>query len=153
MDSYFIDELWEVMGPQLPASAPTPKGGRPRLPDRDCLRGILFVLREGIRWQSLPPERGCGSGSTCWRRFRDWTTAGLWEKVHGQLVAALGEQGLWNLHRAVVDSCSLRALQGGAHTGPNPTDRAQNGWKRPRITDANGLPLAVQIGPANRRDE
>jgi transposase len=69
------------------------------------------------------------------------------------LVTALGERGLLNLERAVVDSCSLRAVRGGRHTGPNPTDRAKNGCKRHLITDGHGLPLVVQTGPANRRDE
>jgi transposase len=96
---------------------------------------------------------GCGSGSTCWRRFQRWTAAGVWEKVHQQLVVALGEHGLLNFERAVVDSASLRALQGGDHTGPNPTDRAKNGCKRHLITDGQGVPLVVQVGPANRRDE
>jgi hypothetical protein len=43
--------------PEGPALA---QGGRPRVPDRDGLRGILFVRREGICWQSLPQEMGCG---------------------------------------------------------------------------------------------
>jgi transposase len=153
MDSLVTDELWNAVRQYITMSAPSPQGGRPRVPDRDCFRGILFVLREGIRWQSLPKEMGCGSGSTCWRRFRDWTAAGIWEQVHASLVATLGEQGGLNIHRVVVDSCSLRALQGGDHTGPNPTDRAKKGVKRHLLTDANGLPLVVQIGPANRRDE
>ena len=38
---------------------------------------------------------------------------------------------------------------GGAHTGPNPTDRGKNGCKRHLITDANGVPLAVEVTPAN----
>src|SRR5947199_4015225 len=41
----------------------------------------------------------------------------------------------------------------GAHTGPNPTDRAKKGCKRHLLTDGNGLPLVAQTGPANRRDE
>jgi len=40
----------------------------------------------------------------------------------------------------------------GVHTGPNPTDRAKRGCKRHLITDANGIPLVVQIGPANVHD-
>ena len=40
----------------------------------------------------------------------------------------------------------------GAHTGPNPTDRAKNGCKRHVVTEAHGLPLAVQVGPANVHD-
>lgn len=147
------DALWDAVAPLLPEHPPSPKGGRPRLPDRPCLNGIVFVLREGLRWQSLPAELGWGSGSTCHRRFAEWTAAGVWEKAHLRLVAALGERGLLNLGRAVVDSSSLRALRGGEHTGPNPTDRAKKGCKRHLITDAQGVPLVVQIGPANRRDE
>src|SRR5271165_4480186 len=41
----------------------------------------------------------------------------------------------------------------GAHTGPNPTDRAKKGCKRHVLTDANGIPLVVQTGPANQRDD
>ena len=73
MDQLLSDELWNAIAPLFPEHPPSAKGGRPRLADRDCLRGILFVLREGLRWQSLPKEMGCGSGSTCWRP----TTAGV----------------------------------------------------------------------------
>jgi transposase len=137
----------------LPEHPPSVRGGRPRVPDRLCLHGIAFVLREGLRWQSLPAELGWGSGSTCYRRFAEWTEAGVWEAAHVALVGALGRRGLLNLERAVVDSSSVRALRGGGHTGPNPTDRAKKGCKRRLITDADGLPLVVQTGPANRRDE
>lgn len=40
----------------------------------------------------------------------------------------------------------------GVHTGINPTDRAKRGCKRHLVTDANGIPLVVQIGPANVHD-
>jgi transposase len=153
MQPLVTDELWNAVAARLVAHPPSAKGGRPRIPDRLCLNGIVFVLREGLRWQSLPTELGWGSGSTCYRRFAEWTAAGVWEAAHVSLVTTLGERGLLNLERAIVDSSSLRALRGGAHTGPNPTDRAKNGCKRHLITDANGLPLVVQTGPANRRDE
>lgn len=153
MDTLVTDELWNTISPLFPTHPPSPTGGRHRLPDRQCLNGILFVLREGIRWQSLPTALGYGSGSTCWRRFQEWTAADVWLKTHAHLVAALGDRGLLNLDRAVVDSASVRALHGGEHTGANPTDRAKKGCKRHLITDGNGIPLVVQIGPANRRDE
>jgi transposase len=153
MDTVVTDELWNALALYLPEHAPSPKGGRPRVPDRLCLNGILFVLREGIRWQSLPADLGWGSGSTCWRRFREWAAAGVWHKAHCYLVAALGERGLLNLERVVVDSASCRAHAGGEHTGPNPTDRAKSGCKRHLLTDGYGIPLVVTVGPANRRDE
>lgn len=153
MDPLVFEELWSTLAPLLPEHPPAPRGGRPRVPDRLCVQGIIFVLREGIRWQSLPTALGWGSGSTCYRRFAEWTAAGVWEQAHVALVTALGKQGLLNLERAVVDSCSLRAVRGGTHTGPNPTDRAKKGCKRHLLTDGHGLPLVVQTGPANRRDE
>jgi transposase len=153
VDSLLSDELWSAVSLYLPEHVPSRKGGRPRVPDRDCLRGILFVLHEGIRWQSLPQEMGCGSGSTCWRRFQEWTAAGVWHKSHCHLAATLGERGLLNLERIVADSASCRAHAGGEHTGPNPTDRAKKGCKRHLLTDGYGIPLVVTVGPANHRDE
>jgi hypothetical protein len=38
------------------------KGGRPRVPDRAALGGVLFVLRTGCGWEALPKELGCGRG-------------------------------------------------------------------------------------------
>jgi transposase len=153
MSTLVSDELWGAIAPLLPEHPVSARGGRPRVPDRLCLNGIVFVLREGLRWQSLSGELGWGSGSTCYRRFAEWTEAGVWEAAHAALVGALGRRGLLNLERAVVDSSSVRALRGGGHTGPNPADRAKKGCKRHLITDADGLPLVVQTGPANRRDE
>jgi transposase len=74
------DELWEIAGPLLLAEPPKPKGGRPRVTDRAALTGIIFVLKSGIPWEMLPQEMGCGSGSTCWRRLRNWEEAGVWEE-------------------------------------------------------------------------
>ena len=52
------DELWEAIEPLLPEEPPKPKGGRPRVPDRAALSGILFVLKSGIPWEMLPQEMG-----------------------------------------------------------------------------------------------
>src|SRR5438552_18789889 len=85
------DELWEIIEPLLPAEEPKPKGGRPRVPDRSALAGIIFVLRSGLPWEMLPQEMGCGSGVTCWRRLRDWQEAGVWRKLHRVMLNRLGE--------------------------------------------------------------
>ena len=48
------DDLWAVVAPLLPAEPPKPKGGRPRVSDRACVTGIVFVLKTGIPWEMLP---------------------------------------------------------------------------------------------------
>ena len=80
------DPLWDLVEPFLPTAPRRPKGGRPRISDRACLTGILFVLRSGIPWQMLPQELECGSGMTCWRRLRDWQRAGVWDLIHFALL-------------------------------------------------------------------
>jgi len=60
------EALWDLVEAFLPIPPRRPKGGRPRVSDRACLTGIVFVLRSGIPWEMLPQELGCGCGMTCW---------------------------------------------------------------------------------------
>jgi transposase len=106
------DALWERIAPLLPPEPLKPKGGRPRVPDRACLAGIIFVLKSGIPWEMLPQELGCGSGMTCWRRLRDWQAAGVWERLHQTLLDELGRANAIDWERACVDSASLPAKKG-----------------------------------------
>ena len=146
------DSLWEIVESVLPPEPPEPKGGRPRIPDRQVLAGILFVLKTGIPWEYLPQELGYGSGMTCWRRLRDWQEAGVWERLHHELLNRLHDAGRIDWSRASLDSASIRARGGGDHTGPNPTDRGRPGTKRHLIVDRNGIPLGVLLSGANIHD-
>src|SRR3954454_3709696 len=118
------EKLWKAIAPLLPEHQPSPKGGRPPIPDRACLEGIIFVLKTGMPWQMLPTELGYGSGSTCWRRFRDWTRLGVWPQLHRRLLRVLGRRCRLNLERAVIDSASVRALKGGRTPGRTPPTAA-----------------------------
>jgi transposase len=106
------DELWEIVEPLLPQEPPKPKGGRPRVPDRACLAGIIFVLKSGIPWEMLPAELGCGSGMTCWRRLRDWQQDGVWKRLHRALLDRLGEADQIDWERACLDAASIPAKRG-----------------------------------------
>jgi transposase len=110
------------------------------------------VLKTGIDWEDLPAEMGCGSGMTCWRRLRDWQLAGVWDRLHEALLAELNAADEIDWSRAVVDSGSVRALGAGEESGPNPTDRAKPGLKHHVLTDANGVPLVVDISGADVPD-
>jgi transposase len=131
------DELWKEIEPLLPPERPKPDGGRPRVPDRDCLVGIIFVLKTGMPWRFLPSELGCGSPVTCWRRLKDWTDAGIWSQIHAKLLKVLGQRGRLQRDTGVIDSASVRALFGGRTPVPTPPigrKKAANGMLLPMAT-------------------
>jgi putative transposase len=73
------DALWPYFQKVLPKPQPKPKGGRPRMDDRQALDAIFYVLRTGCQWKALP--RSLGAGSTVHERFQEWQRAGVFEKL------------------------------------------------------------------------
>jgi transposase len=107
------DELWRRVEPLLPQVERRFRyPGRKRLPDRQALQGILFVLHTGIAWRHLPLELGFGGGSTCYRRLDEWQRAGVWERLHAALLAELRAAGEIEWSRAVADSSHVQAKKG-----------------------------------------
>ena len=107
------DELWKRIEPLLPKVERRFRfPGRKRLPDREALQGILFVLHTGIAWRHLPLELGFGSGSTCYRRLDEWQQAGVWERLHALLLSELRAAGELEWSRAVADSSHVQAKKG-----------------------------------------
>jgi transposase len=132
------DELWAIVAPLLPPEPPKPQGGRPRVPDRDCLTGIIFVLKSGIPWELLPQELGCGSGMTCWRRLRDWQEASVWEALHHELLDRLGGAGQIDWSRASLDSASIPAKRG-AHSPARTRRIAANRARSAMLWSSEGV--------------
>ncbi|WP_184567377.1 IS5 family transposase [Streptomyces paradoxus] len=146
------DELWSLIEPLLPEPPPKQVEGRPRVPDRQALCGILFVLHTGIQWEYLPQELGFGSGMTCWRRLAAWNEAGVWDQLHQLLLNRLRSKNQLDWSRAVIDSSHVRAARRGPKAGPAPGRRARPGSKHHVITDGQGIPLVVSLTGGNRND-
>ncbi|WP_197699092.1 IS5 family transposase [Micromonospora inositola] len=147
------DGLWQRVEPLLPQIERRQRyPGRRRIPDRQVLCGILFVLYTAIPWEFLPQELGFGSGMTCWRRLAEWHAAGVWQRLHEVLLAELHAAGKLDWSKAVIDASHVRALKGGPKTGPSPVDRARTGSKHHVITEGAGIPLAVSLTGGNRHD-
>ena len=147
------DELWERVEPLLPRLERRFRyPGRKRLPDRQALQGILFVLHTGIAWRHLPLELGFGGGSTCYRRLDEWQRAG---DVGAAARAAACRAASRRRDRVVAGGRRLQSCageKGGSETGPSPVDRARNGSKHHLLVDATGIPLAWTLTGGNRND-
>ncbi|MEZ6068120.1 MAG: transposase [Planctomycetaceae bacterium] len=87
---YLSDAQWLLIADLFPDPPVGPKGGRPRVPARACLEGILWMLRAGARWKDLPSWYP--SPATCWRRHRDWTRSGVWRAAWDRLLGQLHQR-------------------------------------------------------------
>ena len=114
------DALWEKIEPLIPkrSAESLRKGGRPRVPDRNALEGIIYVLKTATPWEHLPLELGYGSGMTCWRRLREWQEAGVWEKLLRILQQELFDKGKIDLSRVSIDGGHVKAKKGGSKQAP-----------------------------------
>ena len=109
------DDLWDLIEPLLPIEPPKPKGGRPRVPDRVALAGILYRVRTGCQWKALP--RDFGSGSTCHLRMMQWAEAGVFPKIHETLLRYYERRRGIKWDFASLDSALVKAPKGGALLG------------------------------------
>jgi transposase len=109
------DQPWQRLAPHFPHHPPAPKGGRPRVADRDCLEGLLWLLRTGARWQDIPVD--LPSGSTCWRRLHEWAGEGILEDIQAILLEELAQQGKVDFDELLADATFIRAKKGGTTSG------------------------------------
>jgi len=80
-DNWHIpDSLWGKIESLLPLrKIHRFRGHNPRVSDRKAMDAILFVLRTGCQWNALDATDIC-SCSSAYRRFREWTEAGVFEE-------------------------------------------------------------------------
>ena len=73
------EALWERMDLVIPIYKTSCKGGRPRLPMRNVVSGIFYVLRTGCQWKAMPKQ--FGSGSAIHAYFQEWVDLGVFEEL------------------------------------------------------------------------
>lgn len=110
------DALWERVRPLLP-SRPPARTGRPPVDDRACFGGVVYVLRNGVRWQALA-DTTYPSGSTCWRRHKEWTEAGVWHAVWQVVLGELNAAGDLDVSEVILDGTFVEAKKGGTGRAP-----------------------------------
>lgn len=77
------DLEWRAIEPLLPKAR-----GIKRVDDRRVLNGILWRLRTGRSWASIPERYG--PSGTCHARFIRWRDAGVWSRIVQAVADARG---------------------------------------------------------------
>ena len=121
-------EQWAVVAPLLGAMPRRADGrGRPWRDSREVLNGILWVLRTGAQWHTLPAEYP--PYQTCHRRFQRWVRDGTLERVLEALARDLKERGKLDLSECFIDATFVVAKKGeGVWERPSAAKGA-NSWQ------------------------
>ena len=76
--------------------------GIPRVDDRRVISGIIFVIRNGLRWRAAP--RDYGPHKTIYNRFIRWSRLGVFNRIFAELVGKAGEPD-----QVMIDATHLKA--------------------------------------------
>ena len=103
--------MWNEIRKILPKEKPPKTVGRPIVPYRKVLDGILYILRTGCQWKMLPREYG--SSSTCHRRIQEWNKLDVFKKTWIRLLKIYDNQIGINWTWQSLGSISIKSPLGG----------------------------------------
>ena len=76
--------------------------GVPRVDDRRIVSGIVFVIRNGLRWRDAPVDYG--PHKTVYNRFIRWSRLGVFNRIFAGLAAEGGAPD-----QLMIDATHLKA--------------------------------------------
>ena len=76
--------------------------GVPRVDDRRVISGIIFVIRNGLRWRDAPKDYG--PHKTIYNRFIRWSRLGVFNRIFSSLAAKGGKPD-----QLMIDATHLKA--------------------------------------------
>jgi putative transposase len=76
--------------------------GVARVDDRRVISGIIFVIRNGLRWRDAPKDYG--PHKTIYNRFIRWSRLGVFNRIFAELARKGGKP-----ERLMIDATPLKA--------------------------------------------
>ena len=76
--------------------------GIARVDDRRVVSGIIFVIKNGLRWRDAPGDYG--PHKTIYNRFVRWSRLGVFNKIFAELARKAGKPS-----RLMIDATHLKA--------------------------------------------
>jgi transposase len=120
------DEQCAKIEPLLPRLPVSKRGGRPWADNRKVFEGILWILRTGAPWEDMPTKYA--SGSTCWRRLRDWEEQDVWLDLWRAFLAQLDQRGQLDWSECFIDGSFAPAKKGATAWERPRKARERSGW-------------------------
>lgn len=118
------DEEWDQLQPLLPSEVS--RRGRPWVPHRQVIDGILWVLATAVPWRDLPDS--FGKWKTVYNRFRRWCREGVWDELLEHLYRLRDAQGQIDRSQWNVDGSVIRAHRcASGSTSTHPLESANHG--------------------------
>jgi transposase len=124
------------MAPYFPRSR-----GRPRVDDRRVLSGIVFVIRNGLRWRDAPAVYG--PPKTLYNRWVRWSRAGVFSRIFAGLAAEAGPA-----EQLMIDATHLKAHRTAASLRKGGTSRAASDGRKAVGTRSSTLLATSMAAPA-----
>lgn len=155
LDLEVVDAVWEALRHRIPVAvnAHPRGGGRKRIDDRLCFRGILIRLLTGCSWVDVESILDGAVSDTALRERRDeWVKAGVFDELAEEALAGYDRIIEFDFSETCIDGSLHKAPCGGEGTGKSPVDRAKLGHKWSIGADSNGIPFAWCLAGANRND-
>lgn len=99
-----MTEVWMLSEAQMRRIEPCfpLSHGIPRVDDRRIVSGIIFVIRNGLRWRDAPAAYG--PHKTIYNRFIRWSRLGVFNRIFAELAAKGGKPD-----RLMIDATHLKA--------------------------------------------
>lgn len=99
-----MSELWLLSEAQMRRIEPyfPLSHGMPRVDDRRIVSGIIFVIRNGLRWRDAPAAYG--PHKTIYNRFIRWSRLGVFNRIFAELAAKAGKPD-----QLMIDATHLKA--------------------------------------------
>lgn len=125
--------------------------GRKRAEPKKIFRGIMHILWTGGSWRSLP--RSFGTRSTVHAYFLEWTQAGLFEKLWETIALDADSVGAIDSKLQMIDGTHvLTVYMPPDVAGFSYKHKNKRGMKVSLLIDGQGIPISIEISPANTHD-